>query len=215
MAPYFIVLADDHVMFRKGIKRIIADVAGLKVIGESSDGIELMQLLRKSSPDMVILDISMPRLRGLEAAKEIKRLYPKVKILFLTMHRKKEFIRMGLETGAEGFLIKEDADSELIQAIKTIREGKKFISALLTPELTALALEKSQFEPLTTREREVLKLLGEGKYSKEIADFLYISIHTVRRHRSNIMRKLNLKNLATLIRYAIDHDYIDPKKSSL
>ena len=119
-----IVLADDHVMFRQGVKRIIEETPGLEVVGEANDGLELLSLLKAQLPDLVLLDISMPHLRGLEATREIKKLYPRVKVIFLTMHRTKEFLHQALEAGAEGFLLKEDADFELLRAIETVRGGK-------------------------------------------------------------------------------------------
>ncbi len=208
MNPYSIVLADDHVMFRKGLKKIIGGIADLEVIGEAKDGLELLEILKKRPPQLIILDISMPRLRGLEAAREIKRSCPQIKILILTMHKKKEFVQRAMEAGAEGFLLKEDADSELLQAIAALQQGKKFISPLLTPELMDLAIRESTPDLLTNRERQVMKLLAEGKSYKEIAGLLYISSFTVRRHRDHIMKKLGFKNLAAMVKYAIDHGYL-------
>jgi DNA-binding NarL/FixJ family response regulator len=200
-----IVLADDHIMFRQGVKRIIEETPGLEVVGEANDGLELLSLLKVQLPDLVLLDISMPHLRGLEATREIKRLYPRVKVIFLTMHRTKEFLQQALKAGAEGFLLKEDADFELLRAIQTVMGGKKFISTLLSTEMADLALREQPADPdpLSPREKTIVKLLVEGKTPKEIADLLYISVFTVRRHRENIMRKLNLKRLADLIRYAL------------
>jgi DNA-binding NarL/FixJ family response regulator len=199
------MLADDHTMFREGVKRIIEETSTLKVVGEANDGLELLRLLKARLPELVLLDISMPHLRGLEATREIKKLYPRVKVIFLTMHRSKEFIQQALEAGAEGFLLKEDADFELLRAIEAVREGKKFISPLLATEMADLALrdKPADTDPLTIREKTIVKLLAEGKTPKEIAELLYISVFTVRRHRDNIMRKLNLKRLADLIRYAL------------
>jgi DNA-binding NarL/FixJ family response regulator len=208
MDPYTIILADDHAMLREGIRKIIERIEGALISGEVNDGLELLELLKKSSPNLVILDISMPNLRGLEAIREIKKTHPKVKILVLTMHKKKEFLRQALRDGADGFLLKEDAGSELIRAVQTVRNGGKYLSPLLTNVLTSLAVEEEMPEVLTMREREVLKLLAEGKRTKEIAAALYISPHTVRRHRSNIMEKLNFKNLADLVKYAISQGYI-------
>ncbi|RJR42821.1 MAG: DNA-binding response regulator [Deltaproteobacteria bacterium] len=200
-----IVLADDHVMFRKGVKRIIEETPGLEVVGEANDGLELLRLLKAQEPKLVILDISMPHLRGLEATREIKKLYPRVKIILLTMHRSKEFLQQALEAGAEGYLLKEDADFELLRAIQAVRGGNKFISTLLSTEMADLAVrdKPAGTDPLTIREKTIVKLLAEGKTPKEIADLLYISVFTVRRHRDNIMRKLNIKRLADLIRYAL------------
>jgi DNA-binding NarL/FixJ family response regulator len=207
MNPYTIVLADDHVLFRQGVKKIIEEVDGLQVVGEANDGFELLEILKQKPPGLVILDISMPNLRGLEAAREIKGLYPQVKVLLLTMHKKKDFLQQGLEAGVDGFLVKEDADADLLQAIQAIRRGGKFFSPLLSTRLADLAHRQGRTDPLSKREKEVAKLLAEGKNTKEVADLLYISIYTVRRHRDNIMRKLDLKGLADLVRYALEHGY--------
>jgi DNA-binding NarL/FixJ family response regulator len=208
MDAYTIILADDHAMLREGIRKIIERTEEARIIGEANDGLELLELLKKSSPHLVILDISMPNLRGLEAIREIKKTYPQVKVLVLTMHKKKEFLRQALRDGADGFLLKEDAGSELIRAVQTVRNGGKYLSPLLANVLTSLAVEEEKTEVLTMREREVLKLLAEGKRTKEIAAALYISPHTVRRHRSNIMEKLDIQNLADLVKYAISQSYI-------
>ncbi len=208
MAPYNVVLADDHAMFREGVKKIFERMEDVTVSGEASDGLELLELLKTTCPDMVVLDISMPNLRGLEAIREIKRTYPKTKVLVLTMHKKKEFVRQALRDGADGFLLKEDAGGELIRAVQTIRSGGTHLSTLLGGILWSLALEKDQKEILTVREKEVLKLLAEGKKTNEIAAALYISPYTVRRHRSNIMEKLNIKSLADLVKYALSQTYI-------
>jgi len=207
MAPYTIVLADDHALFRQGVRKIIEDVDDLKVVGEASDGLELLELLKKSKPNLIILDIAMPNLRGLEAAREIKGLYPQIKVLLLTMHKKKDFLQQGLEAGVDGFLVKEDADTALLQAVKAIQRGEKYYSPLISDKLADLAFQRGKTDPLTKREKEVAKLLAEGKSSKEIAELLYISIYTVRRHRDNIMKKLELKGLADLVRYAMDKGY--------
>ncbi len=207
MRPFAIMLADDHVIFRKGIRRIIEEMGDVKVCGEAGDGLELLELLKKLCPDLIILDISMPNLRGLEATEEIKRLYPQIKVLLLTMHKKTSFVQMGLKAGADGFLLKEDADSELFRAIESLRKGEKYFSPLLSAILRDLALNQPEAEALTRREREVLKLLAEGKKSQEIADTLYLSIHTVRTHRNNIMKKLKLHSLADLVKYAISHEF--------
>jgi DNA-binding NarL/FixJ family response regulator len=211
MESYTIVLADDHAMFREGTRKIIERINDVSISGEVNDGLELLEFLKSSSPQMAIVDISMPNLRGLEAIREIKRTYPKIKILVLTMHKKKAFVRQALKDGADGFLLKEDAGGELIRAVQTIRNGNKYLSPLLSSLLASLTLEEEETEVLTRREREVLKLLAEGKRTNEIARALYISPYTVRRHRSNIMEKLGVNNLADLVKYAISQNYImDP-----
>lgn len=214
MSSYRIVLADDHVMFRKGIKNLLERDAGLEVAGEVGDGFELLQLIKRETPDMVILDVAMPSLRGLEAAREIKIISPEVKVLILTMHREKEYVYYSISAGAEGYLLKEDADTELFRAIEKIRSGGYYISPLLSGELTYELIQahhRGQLAPppesLTVREREVLKLVAEGVKNKEIADLLFISVRTVEHHRANIMRKLNIKKTADLIKYAIREGY--------
>ena len=210
MSPYTIVLADDHALFRGGVKRIIKEHADLEVIGEAGDGLKLLQLLEKSNPNMVILDISMPNLQGLEATREIKKMYPHIRILLLTMHKKKEFIQQGIARGADGFLLKEEADETLLHAILAIRQGKKFISPLLSQEVAELLIGGKRQDLLSIREKEVLQLLADGKSVKDIADLLFISTHTVRRHRENIMKKLNLKGIVDLVKYAAAEGYISP-----
>ena len=218
-SPFSILLADDHVMFRRGVRRIIQSINDVEVVGEASDGFELLELLKKTSPQLVIMDISMPNLRGLEATREIKIIDPKVKVLILTMHKDKEYLYHAFSAGAEGYLLKEDADSELLSAIDTLRRGGTYISPLLSTQLADLFMQKSRpgtdpmpspRELLTTREREIIKLIAEGKSSKEVADLLFISSRTVQHHRANIMRKLNLKKTADLVKYALQKGYTAP-----
>jgi DNA-binding NarL/FixJ family response regulator len=208
VSPFNVVLADDHPMFREGIRRIIERMEDIVISGEVNDGLELLDLLKRSCPDLVILDLSMPNLRGLEAIREIKKLYSQVKILVLTMHRKKEFIHRALADGADGFLLKEDLGGELIRAVETVKKGEKYLSPLLSGALISLSLAEEGRNLLTMREREVLKLLAEGKRVQEIAEVLFISANTVRRHRYNFMEKLNLKSMTDLIKYAISKGYI-------
>ena len=214
MNPYRVLLADDHVMFRQGVKRILKDADDLEVVGEASDGLELLDVAKETTPDMVILDISMPNLRGLEATREIKMLFPNVKVLILTMHRDKEYVYGAISAGAEGYLLKEDADTELFTAVDKIRQGGRYISPILSGELTHELINilqerqtPSPYESLTLREKEVLKLIAEGKSHKDIADFLFISVRTVDHHRANIMKKLNIKDTANLTKYAIREGY--------
>jgi DNA-binding NarL/FixJ family response regulator len=216
MQPYRITLADDHVLLRQGLRRIIEDSSELEVVGEAGDGVELIQLLNRSVPDMIVLDISMPRLRGIEAICEIKSRHPQVKVLILTMHKDKEYLYQSLASGADGYLLKEDADTELFSAIKKIREGAFYASPSLSKELNAYLKPEGgrdagysfEGECLSTREREVLKLIAEGKSSREVAEILYISIRTVDHHRANIMDKLKLRKTADLVKYAIRKGFI-------
>ena len=213
MEPYRIVLADDHIMLRQGIRRLIEASPDMVVVGEVNDGLELLHLLKSVTTDMVVLDISMPKMRGIEATYEIKAAYPDIKVLILTMHKKPEYLRHTLSAGAHGYLLKEDTDEELYTAIKTIQHGRIYVSTILSAEVSHdwLAMQPGQATPLrpilTIREREILQLIAEGNSSKEIADLLYISVRTVETHRASLMRKLSLKNIADLVRYAISKGY--------
>ncbi len=216
MAPYRIALADDHVLVRQGLRRILEGMADLEVIGEANDGLELLNLLNQVTPHMVILDIFMPNLRGIEAIHEIKKIHPDVKVLILTMHKDKEYLYLSLSAGAKGYLLKEDADKELFSAIEKVRQGKTYISPYFSEEVVDDLVQigkgdtKTIFEmdPLTPREREVLKLIAEGKSSKEIANLLFISVSTVNNHRASIMEKLNLNKATDLVKYAIRKGYV-------
>ena len=159
----------------------------------------------------------MPNLRGLEATREIKTLDPGIKVLILTMHKEREYLYHALTAGAEGYLLKEDADGELISAIETLRQGGTFISSLMSAQMADIFVDKFRSggvplefpeEPLTVREREIVKLIAEGKSSKEIGELLFISSRTVQHHRANIMRKLRLKKTTDLVKYAIQKGYI-------
>ena len=216
MNSYRIVLADDHILLRHGLKSIIESSDGFKVIAEADDGAELLSLLHKITPDLVILDISMPKIRGLEAAAEISKNFPDIKTLILTMHKGSQYLHHALSAGVDGYLLKEDAPKEIFTAIDTIRQGRKYISPLLLSELTdemARAYQTGEFKimstPLTLREREVLKLIAEEKTNKEIAELLNISLRTVHHHRASLMQKLNIRKTAGLVRYAIKKGYID------
>ncbi|HEX9882668.1 MAG TPA: response regulator transcription factor [Desulfobaccales bacterium] len=211
---YRIVLAEDHILVREGIKKIIEDFADLKVVGEVSDGLQLLDFLKKLPVNMVILDISMPHLPGIEATREIKKNYPEVKVLILTMHKKKEYLNDALAAGADGYLLKEDAAKELLSAVKKIRQGEIYVSPLLSAELATLYAQTRRQAPaaplraiLTSREIEIIKLIAEGKSSKEIAAVLFLSFRTIQNHRSKIMRKLNLKKNTDLVKYAIQMGY--------
>ena len=212
---YRIVLADDHVLVREGIKSLIEKTPGLAVVGEAGDGIALLRLLEKIQPGMVIMDIAMPGLRGLEAAREIQARHPRVKVLILSMYRRREFLSMALAAGAKGYLLKEDTSQELIAAIEEIRKGRTYLSRKLALEFPTEIIgicrgnEKIEAEPLTRREREVLKLIAEGLTDREIGAKLFISLRTAQRHHGNIRRKLNLKRTADIVKYAIARGYVD------
>ena len=211
---YRIVLAEDHALVRAGIKKIVEDFADLQVVGEAGDGLELLELLKTLGADLVILDISMPKMPGIEVAKEIKRSYPRVKVLILTMHKMKEYLNDAIAAGVDGYLLKEDLAKELGSAIAKIRQGTTYISTLLSNEMTSLFVQSRRMaperlkEPLTPREIEIVKYIAEGKSSREIADLLFLSFRTIQNHRTRIMRKLNLKKNTDLVKYAIQMGFI-------
>jgi DNA-binding NarL/FixJ family response regulator len=210
MTPYRIVLADDHALFRQGLKRTLEEVSGLTVVGEAGDGLDLLKLLSRVKSHLVILDISMPNLRGLEAIGEIKKAHPDLKVLMVTMYKEKEYLLQALANGADGYFLKKDADKELFTAIERVRQGGNYVS----PGLSEILAEdwkqiRQEFRApvLTLREREILKLIADGKSSREIADSLCISIHTVERHRANIMEKVGVRRTADLVKYALQKGY--------
>jgi DNA-binding NarL/FixJ family response regulator len=211
MEPYRIVLADEHLLFRQGMKKIINETPEMKVVGEAGDGQEAIELVKKLLPDLAILDISMPKLSGVEACRKIKGLVPDVKILVLTMHKDREYLYQAISAGAQGYLLKEDSDEELFAAIGTIRKGAiyvtKALAGVVSTDISALFRKGERHLPrsLTAREREVLKFICEGKSNSEVADVLRISVRTVETHRANMMNKLDLKNTAELVRYAMEN----------
>jgi len=207
LAPYRIVLADDHVLFRQGLSRIIEEAVDLEVIGEAGDGAELLRLLnvlKALIPHLVILDMSMPNLHGIEIIHKIRNNHPEIKILVLSMH--KEYLHQALLAGANGYMLKEDADKELFSAIENIQQGRIHISPRLTRELSR---DRTAFpEPLTAREKVILNLISEGKSNREMAQLLFISVRTVESHRASITGKLRLKGTANLVRYALEKRHL-------
>jgi DNA-binding NarL/FixJ family response regulator len=201
---YKIIIADDHALIRRGLRKIIEGVADLEIVGEAGNGLELLELLKTVLPDMVILDISMPKMRGIEAINEIKLKCPGLKVLVLSMHT--EYVHQAVTAGANGYLLKEDAEKDLFSAITSIRNRRIYLS----PRLIEGRLTDGTFssDPLTVREREVIKLIAEGNSNKKIAELLFISVRTVETHRSSIMGKLDLKNSVDLVKYAMQKGYV-------
>jgi DNA-binding NarL/FixJ family response regulator len=214
VSSYRVVLADDHLIFRQGIKRIIEDAEGIRVVGEAGDGIALLNVLKHIEADLVILDISMPKLRGIEATREAKKIQPDLKILILSMHKNQDHFYHAISAGADGYLIKDDSDTELFSAIEKIRKDEFYLSPLLSIDYEDKWFDiiKRSFAQsdgsLSTREIEVLKLIAEGRSSRDIAELLFVSKRTIDAHRVNIIKKLRLKTIADLTRYAIGKGYI-------
>lgn len=208
MPPYRIVLVEDHAMIRETIKKSLEEVPGLEVVGELSNGLEVMDFLKHTLPDMLILDLTMPHLQGLEATKLIKGLYPGVKILILTMHKTKMHVTRALEAGADGYIVKEDALSDLIAAIEKVRSGKKYISSLITDQVMDILFSKEiSAKLLSKREIQILTFIAEGKSSRQIAGLLSISHATVNNHRTRIKKKLGFHKTSDLVKYAIQKGY--------
>lgn len=203
-------------MFRQGVRRILEGAPDLEVVGEADDGLALLALLEQWTPHLVVLDIAMPQMRGLEAIPEIKAMHPLLKVLMLTMHKERAYLRKAMAAGANGYLLKEDAESDLFGAIDKVRQGAAYVSPRLSDALVPVEAEECQGDqaatsevgPLTLRESEVLKLLAEGKSSREIAGLLGLSSRTVEHHRANMMAKLGVKGVVDLVKYAIAEGYL-------
>lgn len=204
-----IILADDHTVVRAGLKSLLDQETTMEVIAEASDGREVLELVRQHEPDMVIMDVAMPELNGVDATRQLRADYPEIKVLALSMHSDKRFVLTMLKAGASGYLLKNCATRELTQAIQTIITNRQYIS----PDIANVVIEELSRDPaqaaetpaanLTRREREVLQLLAEGNSVKAIATQLHVSNSTVETHRRQIMEKLDLHNLAELTKYAI------------
>ena len=210
-----IFIAEDQTILRQGLKALLATIPDFEVVGEAEDGKDAIRGVEEHSPDLIILDLSMPRMNGLEAIKEIKQSSPETKILVLTMHDEEEYIFPTLKAGADGYLLKVADENELLSALKQVLEGKSYI----TPGISGQILEdyrgekellrtKSSWDSVTKQERKVLKLIAEGYTTKEIADYLCISQQTVSKHRSNLMEKLNMHDIPTLTLYALEKGLI-------
>ena len=204
-----LLLADDHPLMRHGVKAILSE-EGFEVIGEASDGHEAMMLARELKPDIAILDISMPLLNGIDAAREIMKDSPRTKVILLTMYPQDRFVLAGIRAGITGFVLKSKAASGLIQAITAVYQGDVYLSPGVSKSLVNAYLQNASvcMDPLSTREREVLQLIAEGKNMKEAGSLLGISAKTAESHRTNIMQKLEIHEMAGLVRYAIRHGLV-------
>ena len=214
-----VVIVEDHKLFREGLKSLLSDRADLEVVGEAGDGLEAIRTVKKCRPDLMLLDLSMPKMNGISVMKEIKSQYPDTRIMALTIHESDQYVLEAFEAGADGYCLKDAGRSELIVAVESVLQGKRYIS----PSISDNVLEgymtgrkklksKTSWDTITQREREVLKLLGEGFQNKEISDMLHISVKTVEKHRANIMNKLDLHNAAALTAFAIDHGLVSKRE---
>lgn len=205
-----ILLADDHNIMRRGLRLLLERQPEFEVVGEAADGRQAVEGMEATKPDVAILDIAMPNMSGIEAAQRIRALLPQAAIIILSMHSDESYVLRALKAGAKGYLLKDSAENDLIEAIKAVSEGKAFFS----PEISKILVEdyvrdmrkrgaEDSYELLTSREREILQLLAEGKSNKDIATSLNLSLYTVETHRRNLQDKLNLHSVAELILYAV------------
>ena len=210
MKPIRILLADDHTVVRKGLRLLLESVPEFQVIADASSGREAVALAEEHRPAVIVMDVAMPILNGIEAARQITAKLPQTAVVFLSMHGDESYVLRALKAGARAYLLKDSAEYDLIQAVKAVSEGKAFFSPAISKMLVEDYMRQMRergvedsYELLTTREREVLQLLAEGKNNKDVAALLNLSLYTVETHRSNIFQKLNFHSGAELILYAI------------
>jgi DNA-binding NarL/FixJ family response regulator len=206
-----IVIAEDHTIVRDGLRSLLTYEGNIDVVGEAEDGMEAIRCVKNKEPDLLLLDLNMPKMDGISAIKEIKKQSPNVKILALTMHKDEEYVLEAFRSGVDGYCIKTSSGEEVLSAIKIVLSGRQFVS----PDISGKVLEgylegkktikkESSWDSLTQREKEVLKLVGEGYQNKYISEYLCISIKTVEKHRANIMEKLDLHSASALTAYAFE-----------
>lgn len=206
-----VLLADDHTIVRQGLKLILGAHPDLEVVGEAANGNEAVELARKLHPDIVLMDVAMPELNGIEATKRMVQADPRLKVLVLSMHKEGVYVREILRAGARGYILKDAIDTELLNAVRSVARGDGYISPAVSGALLS-DYRKNVTDPLdllTNREREVLKLIAEGNTNKEIATALNLSVYTVDSHRGKVMEKLNLHSTGELVRFAIKHGVTD------
>jgi two-component system response regulator NreC len=208
-----IVIAEDHTILRAGLRALLSGQNGLEVIGEAGDGREAIRKVDTLQPDLLLIDLSMPKLNGIDAIREIKSQHPEIKIIVLTVHKSEEYISAALQAGANGYMLKDASQNELLLAIDYVINGKTFLSPSISDKVVDAFLNTDKKDKpaanLTAREREILKLVAEGNTNKKIAEHLCISLKTVEKHRSNLMQKLDLRNTAALTAYAIAKKMVD------
>ncbi|MGD9307797.1 MAG: response regulator transcription factor [Desulfosarcina sp.] len=213
-----IFIVEDHQLFREGLKSMMARREDIDVVGEAEDGLEAIKKIRKSKPDLVLLDLSMPKIGGISVMKESKREFPDIRILALTIHESDQHVLEAFDTGTDVYCIKDASRAELMLAVDSVLEGKTYFSPGISDQVMEGFLvgrqkmkEKSHWDTITQREREVLKLLAEGHTNKEINDFLSISVKTVEKQRANLIGKLDLHNVAQLTPYVIEKGLVQTK----
>jgi DNA-binding NarL/FixJ family response regulator len=215
--PLRILIVDDHAVVRRGVRSLLESEEGFKISGEAATGREAVDMARRLQPDVIVMDLSLPELNGLDATRQILKNDPRSEILVLTMHHSEELARDVLQAGARGYVLKSDADQSLIAAVKSLREHKPFLSPRVTEFVLDDYLRRTDAleealpeETVTAREREIIQLVAEGRSNKEAATTLGISVKTIEAHRANIMRKLRLRSVTELVRYAIRNKIVQP-----
>lgn len=210
-----IVIVEDHTILREGLKALLSSDPDFDVVGEAEDGRVAIQCVERLKPDIALMDLTMPRMHGIEAIREIKRVIPETRVLVLTVHKNEEYILATFEAGAEGYVLKDASHAELVAAIKAVLKGKPYISPAISESVLKGYLESkrslrvpSSWDALTPRERQILKLVAEGYKNREIADMLCISVKTVEKHRTNLMNKLHLHNVSALTAFAMEKGLI-------
>jgi DNA-binding NarL/FixJ family response regulator len=206
-----VLLADDHQIVRQGLRGLL-EKAGHVVVGEAADGHEALKLARTLSPEVAVLDLSMPLLNGLDTAREMRRISPEIKTILLTMYTDKHYVLQAMKAGAKGYVLKSQAAEDLIRAIREISRGEVYLSPSVASSVVDAYLDKTDtpLDPLTPRERQILQLIAEGNTTKEVARLLNISFKTAESHRNHIMKKLDIHEVATLVRYAIQQGLVHP-----
>jgi DNA-binding NarL/FixJ family response regulator len=213
-----VILADDHTLVRAGIRALLERLPGVKVTGEAGDGREVLNLVKAQRPDVVLMDIAMPGLNGLEAAERMARDYPKVRIIMLSMHNNEEYVLRAIKSGASGYLLKKAATAELETALHRVVDGEVYLSKEISMQLhrefplQGIAARKGPFEQLTGRQREVLQLIAEGQNTKQIGETLKVSPKTVEYHRMKLMNCLNVHDIPGLVRFALRVGLIPEEK---
>jgi len=210
-----IVIAEDYTILREGLRALISSSPDFEVVGEAKDGKEAIECAEKLLPDLMLVDLSMPRTNGVDAIREIKNRCPETKVVALTVHKAEEYVLAALEAGADGYVLKDATRPELMMAIETVLDGKPYLSPGVSERVIQGYLDgkkrvkpSSSWDTVTRRERQVLKLIAEGYRNREIADYLYVSVKTVEKHRANLMQKLDLHNASALTALAIEKGLI-------
>lgn len=214
-----VVIVEDHQLFRDGLKSMLGKRDDVVIVGEAADGITALKLIRKLKPNMILLDLSMPKMGGISVLKDVKRELPDARVLLLTIHESDQYVLEAFEAGADGYCIKDSSREELMMAIDSVLDGKTYISPDISDQVLEGFLsnrkrlkEKTRWDTITQREKEVLKLLAEGYANKEIGDLLHISVKTVEKHRANLIGKLDLHTVAELTTYAVQNGLIEIPK---